>query len=87
MRRRFVTFKTIYYSLGPGGPGGPGPKPSGPPKPLWTEHKTEAGKTYYYNTQSKASVWEKPKDFSDSAPPGEVSPSKPIISTLSYISI
>ncbi|KAF0695968.1 Aste57867_13240 [Aphanomyces stellatus] len=29
----------------------------------WTEHKTKDGRAYYYNKQTKESVWEKPADF------------------------
>ena len=35
------------------------------PKPAevaeWSEHKTQDGKSYYYNARSQQSVWEKPK--------------------------
>ncbi|CAK4709098.1 unnamed protein product [Aphanomyces euteiches] len=30
---------------------------------LWTEYKTKDGRSYYYNKQTKESVWEKPSDF------------------------
>uniref|UniRef100_A0A3Q3VR52 Pre-mRNA-processing factor 40 homolog A n=1 Tax=Mola mola TaxID=94237 RepID=A0A3Q3VR52_MOLML len=42
---------------------------SGPltPKSLWTEHKSLDGKTYYYNTETKQSTWEKPDDLKSPA--------------------
>lgn len=30
------------------------------PPTLWTEHKAPDGRTYYYNSQTKESSWEKP---------------------------
>ena len=42
---------------------------------MWSEHKTEAGKVYYYNSITKQSVWERPKDM-DESPPAE-SPKTP----------
>uniref|UniRef100_A0A8C6UV61 Pre-mRNA-processing factor 40 homolog A n=1 Tax=Neogobius melanostomus TaxID=47308 RepID=A0A8C6UV61_9GOBI len=32
-------------------------------KSVWTEHKSLDGKTYYYNTDTKQSTWEKPDDL------------------------
>ena len=32
----------------------------------WTEHKSPDGRTYFYNTVTKASVWEKPDDLKSS---------------------
>lgn len=32
-------------------------------KSVWTEHKSLDGKTYYYNTETKQSTWEKPDDL------------------------
>ncbi|XP_076858851.1 pre-mRNA-processing factor 40 homolog A isoform X2 [Brachyhypopomus gauderio] len=32
-------------------------------KSVWTEHKSLDGKTYYYNTESKQSTWEKPDEL------------------------
>ncbi|XP_075055774.1 pre-mRNA-processing factor 40 homolog B isoform X4 [Mixophyes fleayi] len=32
-------------------------------KSLWTEHKAPDGRTYYYNTDTKQSTWEKPDEL------------------------
>ncbi|NXF41022.1 PR40A factor, partial [Nyctibius bracteatus] len=32
-------------------------------KTTWTEHKSPDGRTYYYNTETKQSTWEKPDDL------------------------
>ncbi|KAG8452347.1 hypothetical protein GDO86_004232 [Hymenochirus boettgeri] len=36
-------------------------------KSLWTEHKAPDGRTYYYNTDTKQSTWEKPDDLKSKA--------------------
>uniref|UniRef100_A0A8C1TZ78 Pre-mRNA-processing factor 40 homolog A n=1 Tax=Cyprinus carpio TaxID=7962 RepID=A0A8C1TZ78_CYPCA len=36
-------------------------------KYLWTEHKSLDGKTYYYNTETKQSTWEKPDELKSPA--------------------
>jgi len=36
-------------------------------KTLWTEHKAPDGRTYYYNSISKESRWEKPDELKTSA--------------------
>lgn len=36
-------------------------------KSVWTEHKSLDGKTYYYNTETKQSTWEKPDDLKSPA--------------------
>uniref|UniRef100_A0A8C8JIZ1 Pre-mRNA-processing factor 40 homolog A n=1 Tax=Oncorhynchus tshawytscha TaxID=74940 RepID=A0A8C8JIZ1_ONCTS len=38
-----------------------------PQKSVWTEHKSMDGKTYYYNTETKQSSWEKPDDLKSPA--------------------
>ncbi|KAJ3018062.1 hypothetical protein NUW54_g433 [Trametes sanguinea] len=30
---------------------------------LWTEHRNPEGRTYWFNTQTRESVWEKPDDL------------------------
>ncbi|XP_053327677.1 pre-mRNA-processing factor 40 homolog A isoform X2 [Spea bombifrons] len=32
-------------------------------KSVWTEHKSPDGRTYYYNTETKQSTWEKPDEM------------------------
>lgn len=32
-------------------------------KSVWTEHKSPDGRTYYYNTVTKLSFWEKPDEL------------------------
>lgn len=34
---------------------------------MWTEHKSVDGKTYYYNTETKQSTWEKPDELKSPA--------------------
>uniref|UniRef100_A0A671R049 Pre-mRNA-processing factor 40 homolog A-like n=1 Tax=Sinocyclocheilus anshuiensis TaxID=1608454 RepID=A0A671R049_9TELE len=41
-------------------------QPTGP-KSVWTEHKSLDGKTYYYNTDTKQSTWEKPDELKSPA--------------------
>ncbi|XP_076018019.1 pre-mRNA-processing factor 40 homolog A isoform X1 [Genypterus blacodes] len=36
-------------------------------KSLWTEHKSLDGRTYYYNTETKQSTWEKPDELKSNA--------------------
>lgn len=36
-------------------------------KSVWTEHKSLDGKTYFYNTETKQSTWEKPDDLKSPA--------------------
>ncbi|XP_033842726.1 pre-mRNA-processing factor 40 homolog A isoform X2 [Periophthalmus magnuspinnatus] len=36
-------------------------------KSVWTEHKSLDGKTYYYNTETKQSIWEKPDELKSPA--------------------
>ncbi|XP_016098876.1 pre-mRNA-processing factor 40 homolog A-like [Sinocyclocheilus grahami] len=36
-------------------------------KSVWTEHKSLDGKTYYYNTETKQSSWEKPDELKSPA--------------------
>uniref|UniRef100_A0A3B1JDD8 Pre-mRNA-processing factor 40 homolog A n=1 Tax=Astyanax mexicanus TaxID=7994 RepID=A0A3B1JDD8_ASTMX len=46
------------------------PPMGGPPmgqKSVWTEHKSLDGKTYYYNTETKQSTWEKPDELKSPA--------------------
>ncbi|NXE43291.1 PR40A factor, partial [Ptilorrhoa leucosticta] len=42
-------------------------------KSTWTEHKSPDGRTYYYNTETKQSTWEKPDDLKT---PAEVTKSQ-----------
>ncbi|XP_059355440.1 pre-mRNA-processing factor 40 homolog A-like [Carassius carassius] len=43
-------------------------------KSVWTEHKSLDGKTYYYNTETKQSTWEKPDELKS---PAELSEPQP----------
>uniref|UniRef100_A0A6I8R050 Pre-mRNA-processing factor 40 homolog A n=1 Tax=Xenopus tropicalis TaxID=8364 RepID=A0A6I8R050_XENTR len=36
-------------------------------KSLWTEHKAPDGRTYYYNSETKQSTWEKPDELKSKA--------------------
>ena len=38
-------------------------------KTPWTEHKAPDGRTYFYNTETKVSTWQKPAELKT---PGEV---------------
>ena len=31
----------------------------------WKEHKSDSGKSYYYNSETKESVWSIPKELED----------------------
>ena len=48
---------------GPQGGGGGGPQGGGPPPSVWQELKDDQGRTYYYNSQTGASQWERPADL------------------------
>jgi Ca2+-binding EF-hand superfamily protein len=50
----------------------PSPKPK-EKKPVWTEHTTDDGSTYYYNELTKESAWERPAEM-DRGPPGPKAP-------------
>ncbi|CAD7696897.1 unnamed protein product [Ostreobium quekettii] len=39
------------------------PQPDSRPKSEWTEHKAPDGRTYYYNTTTRTSSWEKPPEL------------------------
>ncbi|RXN07188.1 pre-mRNA-processing factor 40 -like protein [Labeo rohita] len=60
-------------SIQPTGPPGVSPVESAAPaapgttKSVWTEHKSLDGKTYYYNTETKQSTWEKPDELKSPA--------------------
>lgn len=46
------------------------PPPAFPPPPTaceWTEHKSPDGRTYYYNSITKQSAWEKPDELKTNA--------------------
>ncbi|XP_063680659.1 transcription elongation regulator 1-like isoform X3 [Bolinopsis microptera] len=48
------------------GPGAGGhPPENAAPKKIWSEHKTETGKVYFYNSVTKQSVWERPKEMDE----------------------
>ena len=32
-------------------------------KNVWTEHKAPDGRTYFYNTETKVSTWQKPAEL------------------------
>ena len=42
----------------------------------WKEYKSDTGKPYYYNNQSKESRWTRPKDLDDLAGEEGVGPSR-----------
>ncbi|KAJ3218151.1 transcription elongation regulator [Dinochytrium kinnereticum] len=50
----------------------PPPPPSRPPtvQSAWTEHKGPNGVSYFYNSITKQSTWERPSDFAPPPPPG-----------------
>jgi len=61
-----------YPPMGGGHPGMGAPAMPQQQSP-WTEHLTPEGHTYYYNTMTGASSWERPPDYQGkarSAPPG-----------------
>jgi hypothetical protein len=41
----------------------PTPPPKPKAKPVWTEHKSDDGGTYYYNELTKESAWERPAEM------------------------
>ncbi|XP_033874702.3 pre-mRNA-processing factor 40 homolog A-like isoform X2 [Acipenser ruthenus] len=43
------------------------PQDDQPKKSLWTEHKSPDGRTYFYNTETKQSSWEKPDELKSPA--------------------
>ena len=55
---------------------------AGEKKSLWTEHVTQDGRTYYYNTVTSQSTWDKPDELKTT---GEVTTNKK--PTLSYVNI
>ncbi len=36
-------------------------------KTAWTEHKSPDGRTYYFNSETKVSSWEKPDELKSTA--------------------
>lgn len=38
------------------------------PKKVWSEHRTDEGKVYYYNAITKQSVWDRPNELDDDTP-------------------
>lgn len=48
------------FSVPPPGFGGAFPAPAPNPAEQWTEHKSPDGRTYYYNSVTKQSSWQKP---------------------------
>lgn len=57
-------------TLGGGFPVFSMPPPNFAPPPAsceWTEHKSPDGRTYYYNSITKQSAWEKPDELKTSA--------------------
>lgn len=56
------------FSVPPPGFGGFPPPPN--PAEQWTEHKAPDGRTYYYNSITKQSSWQKPDQLKS---PSEVS--------------
>ena len=45
----------------------PVPAKADAPKTSWTEHRAPDGRTYYYNTATKQSAWEKPDEMKTTA--------------------
>lgn len=45
----------------------------------WSEHKAPDGRTYYYNSVSKQSLWEKPDDLKTPAEVSVIQNKKPQI--------
>ncbi|CAL8321595.1 unnamed protein product [Merluccius merluccius] len=52
---------------GPSATNGSPPEDQPKKKSVWTEHKSLDAKTYYYNTETKQSTWEKPDDLKSPA--------------------
>lgn len=48
------------FSVPPPGFGGFAAAPPANPSEQWTEHKAPDGRTYYYNSVTKQSSWQKP---------------------------
>lgn len=59
-----VSIHPIFSTFSTGQSAGGHPE-NNKPKKIWSEHKTEAGKVYFYNSVTKQSVWERPRDMDE----------------------
>lgn len=62
----------------------PAPPPPPPASSAWTSHTTKDGRTYYYNHETKLSVWTRPAELGPD--PNTVAPPQPLSGTAASAS-